>query len=178
VKLHTELPGLELVRPDVDRDPPAALGWLDGDVGRSTLRLMGNAEEHIGPTTLETERARIQRFIDSSEQLTWTLSLHGRPVGVIWVDLLPTDHVLAPAVHIMIGDPNSRGHGVGRASLAAVIAHLSESDEHASLYSRHLTSNRPVTNLLRSAGFTNLGEPYVDPDGLRWQNVVLDLTAQ
>jgi RimJ/RimL family protein N-acetyltransferase len=178
VALRTKMPGLELVRPDADRDSPAAVGWLAGDVGRSTLSLMGNTEEHIGPTTLETERARIQGFIDSDEQLTWTLKLDGRPVGVIWVDLLPTDHVLAPAVHIMIGDPSARGHGVGRAALAAVIAHLSESYEYASLHSRHLTANRPVTHLLRSAGFTDLGEPYVDSDGLRWQNVVLDLTAQ
>jgi RimJ/RimL family protein N-acetyltransferase len=88
----------------------------------------------------------------------------------------PGDHVLAPAVHIMIGDPVARGHGAGRAALTAVIDHLSGADEHASLYSRHLTSNRPVTNLLRSASFRNLGEPYVDSDGLRWQNVVLDLT--
>jgi RimJ/RimL family protein N-acetyltransferase len=176
--LHTTVPGLELVKPDVDRDPPAAVGWLAGDAGRLTLRLMGNPEEHTGPTTLDIERERVQGFLDTRERLTWTLSLHGRPVGVIWIDLGPTDHVLAPAVHIMIGDPAARGHGVGRAALAAVIDHLSDADEHASLYSRHLTSNRPVTNLLRSAGFRNLGEPYVDSDGLRWQNVVLDLTHQ
>jgi RimJ/RimL family protein N-acetyltransferase len=174
VKLHTTLPGLELVRPDVDRDAAAAVRWLEGEAGRSTLRLMGNSEDHTGPTTLATERARVQGFLDSREQLTWTLILRGRPVGVLWVDLLPTEHVPAPAVHIMIGDPTARGHGVGRAALAAVIARLSES--HPSLYSRHLTSNQPVTVLLASAGFRNLGEPYAGADGLRWQNVVLDLT--
>jgi RimJ/RimL family protein N-acetyltransferase len=176
VDLHTKMPGLTLVRPDVDRDPAEAVRWLTGDVGRCTLRLMGNTEEHTGPTTLETERERVQRFLDSTQQLTWALSLHGRSVGVIWVDLVPTDHVLAPAVHIMIGDPNARGHGVGRAALAAVIDHISEIDKYATLYSSHLTSNRLVINLLRSAGFRNLDDPYSDSDGLRWQNVVLDLT--
>jgi GNAT superfamily N-acetyltransferase len=176
MELHTNMPGLELVTPDVDRDPPAAVGWLAGEAGRSTLRLMGNTEEHTGPTTLAIERDRVQGFLDSRERLTWTLNLVGRPVGVIWIDLGPTDHVLAPAVHLMIGDPTARGHGVGRAALAAVIDHISGTGEHAGLYSRHLTSNRPVTNLLASAGFRSLGEPYVDSDGLRWQNVLLDLT--
>jgi hypothetical protein len=81
--VQTKLPGLELITPDADRDPPIAVGWLERDVGKSTLRLMGNTEEHSGLTTLETERARVQGFLDSNEQLTWTLSLHGRSVGVI-----------------------------------------------------------------------------------------------
>jgi RimJ/RimL family protein N-acetyltransferase len=178
VELLTNVPGLQLVNPDADRDSPAAVTWLEGDAGRTMLRLMGNTEEHSGPTTLAAERARVQGFIDSKDQLTWTLNLHGRPVGVIWVDLSPTDQLPAPAVHIMIGDRNARGRGLGRGALAAVVDHLAKGDDYARLYSRHLTANLPVANLLASVGFRNIGDPYLDSDGLRWQNVVLDRTHQ
>jgi len=42
--VKSPLQELELVPPDVERDAPISLGWLEGDEGRNTLRLMGNTD--------------------------------------------------------------------------------------------------------------------------------------
>ena len=62
--LVTQIPELELVQPDIERDAPISLEWLEGDVGRNTLRLMGNTDENNKPSTLEAEKERVQGFLE------------------------------------------------------------------------------------------------------------------
>jgi hypothetical protein len=99
--LKTKSPEIILVEPDIERDAPVAVTWLDGDIGRNTLRLMGNTEENNKPSSLEEEKERIKGFIESTNQLTWMISLSNKVVGAIWVDIKPTEYLLGPAVHIM-----------------------------------------------------------------------------
>ena len=176
-EMHTDVPDLLLVQPNVERDAPVAVEWLCGDAGRTTMRLMGNNEDNVGPTTLDAERKRVQGFIDSADQLTWMLHLQSRTVGVIWVDLTSTRHVRAPGVHIMIGEVTARGRGVGRGALVAVVNHLRQIGQYKRVHSRHLESNLPATRLLQSVGFDDVGEPYKEDDGpdLFWQNMQMDI---
>ncbi len=175
-ELTTPSPDIFLVQPDVERDAPIAVRWLEGDIGRNTLRLMGNDDEHNKPSTLEEERERIQGFLDATDQLTWMIRLQNKIVGTVWVNLIAAESVPGPSVHIMIGDPDARGHGVGGNTIASVIAYMKQTGEYDMLYSRHLTENERAAALLQESGFTKLGEPYEDQSGLNWQNVSLELT--
>lgn len=173
--VSTNREDLKLISPDIERDAPLSVAWLAGDVGKETLRLMGNLPEDIKPTSLELERQRVQDFINSDEQLTWMMELDGKVVGSIWVHTTPTEYVNAPSLHLMIGDPSSRGRGVGKDSCRAVIEELRRTNSYKTLYSRYITDNKSSAALLASLGFEASGEIYVDKDGLEWQNVLLDL---
>lgn len=177
--LPTSLPELSLVTPDPGRDAAQAVEWLKGDAGKETLMLMGNPEAKIEPPSLEAERERLEKFITlarEGRQLTWMMRCADATVGAIWVDLEPTKHLAAPAIHIMIGDPSVRGQGVGRAAMAAVIGYLRADGKYPKLYSRYLTTNTGSIKLLNGFGFTHLGPAYTDEDGLEFQNLVLSLT--
>ena len=174
--IKTNRSDLELIDPNVERDAPISVKWLAGDAGRNTLRLMGNNEEDNKPSTLELEKERVIGFINSKEQITWMISFKDEIVGAIWVDLKPTSYVGAPAMHIMIGDPKARGHGIGRSASEAVIGYMRQSGEYRDLYTRHLISNLPASKLLEEVGFTKLDETYTDSDGLIWQNEKLTLS--
>ena len=174
-ELKTKSPEIKLIKPDIERDAPLGVTWLEGDIGRNTLRHMGNADEDNKPSTLEEEKERIKGFIESTDQITWMISLNGKVVGAIWVDKKPTEYLPAPAVHIMIGDPEARGHSVGINSTNAVVGYLRETHEYPTLYSRHLTANEIAGELLEKSGFSNLGTPYKDASGLEWQNAQIEL---
>src|SRR6516225_6534013 len=64
-EISTNLSGLTLVKPEVERDAAAGVKWLAGPTGRETLRLMGVTEDQNHPTTLDTERNRVRDFISS-----------------------------------------------------------------------------------------------------------------
>jgi len=172
IPLVTQNSALELVAPNVARDAPLSVAWLAGAEGRNTLALMGVPSNHNAPSTLEREKARIYTFIHTTEQLNWMLSYNGHIVGAIWVDLTASGNLPAPSVHIMIGEPEARGKGLGSAALKAVIAHLKTIHQNT-VYSRHLVDNKNALQLLASAGFEPDGNPYTDPDGLTWQNVAI-----
>lgn len=172
IPLETADPQVHLVEPDIERDAALGVEWLGGDLGRNTLRLMGVTDGNNNPSTLEEERERVHGFITKEDQLNWMIAYGGRVVGSVWVDLEPTQYVPAPAVHIMIGDPEARGKGIGSAAIKAVIDHLKLTGA-AHVFSRHLVENAGAAHLLHYLGFTNLGEPYSDKDSLRWQNVSL-----
>lgn len=169
--LQTNNPDVLLVEPDVERDAALGVQWLGGELGRATLTSMGVADKDNKPTTLEYERQRVKDFIEKEDQLNWMIQYQGRVVGSVWADLQQVGNVQAPAIHIMIGDPVVRGKGVGFAATSKVTEHL-EGLGFETIYSRHLTKNNGASGLLQSLGFTNLGEPYTDEDGLEWQNVL------
>jgi RimJ/RimL family protein N-acetyltransferase len=174
-KIPTPLDDLYLVMPSVVRDAPIAVGWLEGDDGRETLRLMGNTDEYNKPTTLEKEQTRIRDFITSTDHTTWMMLYHDKPVGAVWVDRKPTDYLPFPSVHIMIGDPSARRKGIGQNAVETVIQLLKEEGLYDRLYSRHLLTNLAVASTLGKGDFAKEGEPYTDKDGLEWQNVSLAL---
>lgn len=174
--LNTSYNGLKLVAPDVERDAPISLKWLEGSSGRETLRLMGSSDKQNKPSTLENEKKRVRDFIKSPDQLTWMLQLNDQIIGSIWISLKDTQHLPAPSIHIMVGNPESRGQGVGTYASEAVIDHLMNNTSYDCLYSRYLAENQPAANLLLGLGFERHGELYVDKDGLSWQNVKMELT--
>jgi RimJ/RimL family protein N-acetyltransferase len=168
--LQTNNPDVYLVEPDIERDAALGVQWLEGKLGRATLTSMGVSDKDNKPTNLENERERVRDFIEGQNQLNWMIEYQGKVVGSVWADLKQVGNVPAPAIHIMIGDPDVRGKGVGFAATSKVTEHL-EGQGFKSVYSRHLTKNSGASGLLKSLGFTNFGEPYTDDDGLEWQNV-------
>jgi RimJ/RimL family protein N-acetyltransferase len=173
-ELKTSNPSVCLVSPDVDRDSELGVKWLEGDQGRQTLGLMGVADEYNKPSSLGEEKDRVQGFLENTSQLNWMISADGKIIGAIWVDLEPTDYIEAPAVSLMIGDPDARGKGIGEAALTAVINFL-RNDNHRTVFARHLVANAASAGLLKKVGFANDGQKYVGGDGFNWQNVRLTL---
>jgi RimJ/RimL family protein N-acetyltransferase len=169
-ELSTENVELKLIAPNVERDTPLSVAWLAGSTGRETLKLMGVPDTENKASTLEQERARVEGFLARQDQLNWMLEFSGDVVGSIWVDLEPSEHVPAPAVHLMIGEPNVRGQGLGGAALRAVLRYLQTSGTEV-VYSRHLTNNKASAYLLAAADFAPQGQAYRDGAGLVWQNV-------
>jgi len=174
-ELPTSSPDISLVSPSIDRDAPIAVSWLAGEAGRNTLRLMGNNDEHNKPSTRKEEQARIQGFIESNDQLTWMIQLQDKIVGTVWVNTLDSDHIPGPAVHIMIGDSDARGRGVGKITISSIIDYLKSIGNYEYLYSRHLVANGPASRLLDDMGFVNMGPSYEDENSLLWQNVKVAL---
>lgn len=170
--LVNEQPHVRLVEPVVERDAPLGVRWLSGEPGRRTLAMMGVPDKDNRPSTLEKERQRVRGFVENEKQLNWMIELDGAVVGSVWVDLVASKEVPAPAAHIMIGDPAARGKGVGRAAMGLVIAYVKQRGYRA-VYSRRLVKNKAVARLFEGLGFTLDGAPYIDADGLEWQNLVL-----
>ena len=170
--LNTKNHDLKLVEPDVSRDVANSVKWLEGDMGHATLQLMGVTNEHNKPTTLKDEEERINSFLTRQDQLNWMIEYQGEVVGSVWVDLEDSDFLASPSVHIMIGNPEMRGKGLGLASVSSVLNYLKNSGEKT-IYSRYLTTNQGSQHLLSKLGFDSLGAPYKDGD-LLFQNVKLD----
>lgn len=168
-ELSTSNPAVKLVSPNVERDAALGVTWIAGPEGRRTLKLMGVADSENQPSSLEAETARVQGFLDAHDQYNWMINYGGRIIGTVWADLEPASHIKAPAVSIMLGDPQARGGGLGTAALAAVVAEL-QSRGHRTVYARHLTGNRASAAMLNKLGFQPHGAPYTDADGLHWQN--------
>ena len=173
--ITTAIPELVLVRPNVERDAPLSVVWMVGKEGNNTQRLMGNTEEHNKPTTLAEEEARIREFIISTVQENWELMYNNTVVGAVWLDVVPSEYLGAPSIHMMIGDPSVRGKGIGVAACTALIERIRAQKTEPILYSRHLTSNDPVMKLLTKLGFEDDGASYLDHDGLEFRNVRLTL---
>lgn len=176
-QLATTNDDVKLIKPDVMRDAPLSEHWLAGPMGRETLRLMGVADKDNHESTLEAEEARINTFLSDDSELDWMIEFEGRVVGAIWVHLSDTKVVAAPTIGLMLGDAMARGRGAGGAALGAVLAWLRDKRHETTVYARHLLENNVSRELMRTFGFVNDGEPYIDEDNLRWQNVRLDFTA-
>ena len=172
-ELETDLSGLKLIAPDVDRDAGNGVEWLKGTVGRETLGLMGVTDAENAETTLEIERDRVTQMIESEDGLAWMLERDGKVIGVLEVRLKGDEYLRAPNVNTMIGDPNARGQGVGTAAKRAVIDYMFHEYSASELYSRHLTRNDISAAGLAELGFTDDGPAYTDGDSLEWQNMIL-----
>jgi RimJ/RimL family protein N-acetyltransferase len=168
--VKTSDPEVLLVQPDIERDAALGVQWLEGELGRDTLQMMGVVDSENKPSTLQLERNRVGEFITRKDQLNWMIEFSNKVIGAIWVDLESTKYLPGPSIHIMIGDPKARGKGVGKVSVIAVIDYLTKSGIK-DFYSRHLIANVASSRLLSDIGFINLGDPYKDDDGLTWQNV-------
>ena len=189
-ELKTNDIDVKLVFPNVDRDAPRSVEWLSGEVGHSTMLLMGNSEKDSDniinmpdDQKLIEERNRVKEFIENTGELNWTIQYKGNPVGAIWVDL--KDKVInlengkkttlkGPSPHIMIGDIQARGKGIGPKASEAVMDYLLRDGEYSTIYTRARTDNQRIINMLTSPEskyiFTEDGSPYTDGDGLEFQN--------
>lgn len=170
-ELATNNPNIHLIEPDIERDAPLGVQWLEGEVGRRTLTLMGVTDENNKPTTIDQERERVKEFIEKNGQLNWMIAYQGGVVGSVWADLEPTKYLRSPSVHIMIGSPEMRGKGVGLAATSAVVEYLHKQG-YEQIFSRYLLKNEASKSLLARIGFHETGVPYTDEDNLEWQNVV------
>jgi RimJ/RimL family protein N-acetyltransferase len=176
--LITDIPALTLKAPDPERDAPFAVQWFTSPDGHETLQLMGNAEKDITPSTLEKEQEILTDFLQlekEGKQLTWMMRSNDKTVGAIWVELAAQPVIPSPAISIMIGDQAMRGKGVGGAAMRAVIAYLQATTTYSKLYARHLVTNHASAHMLAGLGFMPIGASYIDPNGLTFQNRVLEL---
>ena len=173
--LPTSIPELVLTNPVPNRDASFALSWFEAESGKDTLLKMGNAPDEITEPSLEGEIATIEEFLtleNEGKQKNWMLRYGETTIGAAWIDLVENHGVVAPSVHLMIGDPAFRGKGVGKAAMNTMITYL-KNNGNDTVYSRHLVSNEAVTGLTRSLGFVPDGKSYVDENGLEWQNIKL-----
>lgn len=164
---------IRLIPPDVERDAPLSVSWLEGEEGEETLRSMGVPDKDIVSPTLEGEEERIHEMIESPHRIAWMIEYAGEVVGYAAAELQPTEYVEAPAVVVMIGDTWARGRGIATMALRAVIDWLRDEYEDTFVYARYRISNEASAQMLLKVGFENDGSPYKDDNGLVWQNVIL-----
>lgn len=173
-ELLTSIEEIRLVPPDLERDPPLSTEWLAGESGRLTQQSMGIPDKDIQEEpTLEGEEERIRMMMESDHHIVWMIDLDGDIVGAVEAELNPTKYLDAPSVHVMIGDTAARGRGVATAALRSVIDWLQSTHEDIFIFTRYLVNNEASAQLLLKVGFEQDGEPYIDDEGLKWQNVIL-----
>lgn len=136
---------------------------------------MGVKEASNQPSSLEDEERRLREYIIATDQVTWMIRYLDRTVGAVWLSLKATEYLDAPSIHIMIGEVEARGRGVGKATLKVVIDQQRQAGQGEWLHSRCLVDNVGSAKLLESVGFVEDGQSYQDGDGLRFQNVKLKL---
>ncbi|NCO10488.1 GNAT family N-acetyltransferase [Candidatus Saccharibacteria bacterium] len=102
------------------------------------------------------------------------IQLKGRTIGAVWIELEDTKYVNAPALHIMIGNPDSRGMGTGKLVMEAMINYAFTEFHTNVIYSRHLTSNDVIARVTSDLGFAKDGAPYAEENGLIFQNIKLE----
>ena len=169
-ELNTNDIDVKLVFPNVERDAPRSVEWLSGEIGNSTMLLMGNSEKDAdnivnmpNDQKLIEEQNRVKEFIEKTDQLNWTIQFKGKKITL-----------KGPSPHIMIGDIEARGKGIGPKATQAVMDYLLRDGEYSTIYTRARTNNRRIINMLTSPEskyiFKEDGSPYTDGDGLEFQN--------
>lgn len=175
--MQTDNLNIKLLPPNIVRDVPFALSWFQRPEGHATLLSMGNAEHEIEPSTPEREAATLRGFIDleqEGKQITRMIIVDQETIGAVWIELLENHSVQPPSVHIMIGNPDYRGRGIGKSVMQAAITYIKHTLRLKTIHSRHLVNNAPVAALNKSLGFENDGTPYVDDNGLVWQRIKMN----
>ncbi len=171
---------VQLIVPDVERDAVFALGWFDRPEGKQTLLSMGNAEHEISAPTIDGEKETIRQFIQlesDDKQITRMISVDNKTIGAVWVELYHNHSVQPPSVHIIIGNPEYRGKGIGASVMKSAIDYANKVLGYQTIYSRHLVSNQAIVAVNNTLGFENDGVSYTDENGLTWQNVKLELAS-
>lgn len=170
---------IQLLIPSVERDAVFAHAWFARPEGRATLLAMGNAEHEITDMTLEDHRAIMQDFLDlerDGKQITRAIVCDTKTVGLVWLELYENHGVKAPSIHIMIGDPEYRGKGIGRIAMQSMLGYARDTLKYEMIYTRHLANNLPVAKLNEALGFVKDSKAYTDENGLEWQNIKQTLT--
>ena len=160
---------LRLLPPDVERDAPLSVVWLNGPSGRETMRLMGNDPGHITDTTLEAQRRLVAEFATQPGHINWMIESQGQVVGSIWIDTQASRWIGAPALSFMIGDPMARGQGIAKA-VAQPVIEWARGHLPGALVARALTENILSQHIIASLDGMPDGEAYQDDHGLAWQN--------
>lgn len=176
--IRTSIAGLVMSKPDPDRDAPFALRWFSAPEGRQTLLSMGNPEHAIKPPTLEGEKETLRSFLElerSGKQLTWMMRIDGETIGAAWIELEKHGSVQAPSIHLMIGDTEYRGRGIGKEVMRFMINYARDVLKADYVYSRNLVSNEKISYINNTVGLQSDGAPYVDEDDLVWQNTKMKL---
>lgn len=174
VNIPTAFPDLKLMAPNPDRDALFAFTWFDSVSGKDTLLRMGNAESEISEPSLEREKEILRDFIQleaSGKQITRMIVYKDITIGAVWIEQEDTQHVNAPGLHIMIGDPLYRGMGIGTAIMKTMIGYAYDELYATTVYSRHLASNDIISRVFERLGFERDGELYTEKNGLTFQNV-------
>ena len=167
---------VQLLKINAKRDAPFAYSWFARPEGRDTLLSMGNTEHEIAPSTLAGERATMQGFVDleaRGRQITRAIMVDNVTIGVVWLELFENHGVKAPSVHIMIGNPDYRGRGIGYEVMKRMIEYAKNELHSETVYTRYLAKNSAVKMLNNKLGFAADGDVYTDKNGLEWQNAVL-----
>jgi RimJ/RimL family protein N-acetyltransferase len=175
--MQTSDTNIQLLPPHIDRDLHFTLSWFQRPEGHATLLSMGNAEHEIESSTIESETAILREFIELEErqtQITRMIIVDHKTIGVVWIELEENHSVQPPSIHIMIGNPDYRGKGIGRTVMQAAIDYIRNTLHLNTIYSRHLANNTAAANLNRSLGFEKDGLPYTDSNGLVWQSIKMN----
>lgn len=165
---------LRLIAPHVERDAPLGVGWMSGESGQATQNLMGIAPREIHDHNLKEEQELVQYFTDTDEELVWMIEYKGKVIGAVGIGLKIPKEENGPSISIMIGDAASRGQGIGKKVMNMAMDYLQRSS-YKEVNARYLLDNTASKVMNLGLGFIKKGEPYVDEDGLVWQNIRKDL---
>ncbi len=161
---------LRLVAPQVERDAPLGVEWLNGPAGHSTMLMLGNPPASLADTTLEDQERLVRGFISAQGELHWMIESEGRVIGAVWIHCVQTRaEVGAPELSLMIGDPEYRGRGLGKCAAELVLAWASK-NLPSPVTMRTVVENEVSKNLILGLGGRPQGDVYKDQDGLKWQN--------
>lgn len=178
--MKTDREDIQLLVPSVERDAPFTLDWFSRSEGKQTLLSMGNVEHEIATPSLDGEKVTIKEFIDlekDNKQITRMIVVDGITIGAVWIELFENHGVKSPSIHIIIGNPEYRGKGIGTSVMKVAINYAIDILGATTIYSRHLSSNKNITAVNKKLGFQADDGAYVDENGLVWQNVKLDVNG-
>lgn len=161
---------ITLISPDVDRDAPIATRWMAGEDGRQTQQSMGIPPQDIHEHTLAESRKLFEDFVSTQDEIVWMIQYKGEVGGIVEVStkIAPEEH--GPSLSIMIGDVSMRGKGIGTRVMRRVIEYLF-AEGYPEVNARYLVDNDASRAMNASVGMREVGQAYVDDDGLEWQNV-------
>lgn len=165
---------LRLISPNVERDAPLGVGWMSGASGRATQGLMGVAPKDIHDHDINEERELVRYFIDTDEELVWMIEHDKRVIGAVEIGLKIPKEENGPSISIMIGDVAARGKGIGKKVMNGAMDYLRHSG-YKEVRARYLLDNAVSKAMNLGLGFIKTGDPYVDDDGLMWQNIKKEL---